>query len=116
MTQCMRHVRRRKKAFLPGGGVALLVRSSAGETQRRKRGSATRVEIVRSPGLAGPQIAINAGADGSVCNQQDTRSADLRLRFDAQTGEFRESGDQGIIDPTRWFERPCRMPRQSRAC
>jgi len=92
-----------EEGILPGGGVALL-RSIEGlkriktENEDQKHG----VEIVRKA-LQTParQIAINAGADGSVVVGKIMEKDQYPYGFDAQTGEYGNLVTKGIIDPTK---------------
>jgi chaperonin GroEL len=51
--------------------------------------------------LAGTQIAINAGKDGSVVIGKILEHETYAYGFDAQTGEFGNLATKGIIDPTK---------------
>ncbi|MGB8049032.1 MAG: chaperonin GroEL [Pseudolabrys sp.] len=92
-----------EEGILPGGGVALL-RAVEGlkrikvENEDQKHG----VEIVRKA-IQTParQIAINAGADGSVVVGKLLEKDQYSYGFDAQNGEYGNLMTKGIIDPTK---------------
>ncbi|MGE0253166.1 MAG: chaperonin GroEL [Alphaproteobacteria bacterium] len=92
-----------EEGVLPGGGVALLYAQrvlakleTANDDQR------VGVEIVRKA-LAAPcrQIAINAGADGSIVVGKLLEQKDLSYGFDAQSGTYGDLVKAGIIDPAK---------------
>ncbi len=90
-----------EEGFLPGPRrCAAPCGQGAGETQRRKRGSATRGrDRQEGPGLAGPpdRHQFRRGRVGR--DQRDTRSGDLRLRLRRPDRRIRQSGDQGHYRP-----------------
>ena len=87
----------------PGGGVALLRSAEAlkrlnTENEDQKHG----VEIVRKAiQMPARQIAINAGADGSVVVGKIMDKDQYSYGFDAQSGEYGNLVSKGIIDPTK---------------
>ena len=92
-----------EEGILPGGGVALLravdaLKRLTTENEDQKHG----VDIVRKA-LQTParQIAINAGADGSVVVGKIMDKEQYSYGFDAQTGEYGNLVSKGIIDPTK---------------
>jgi chaperonin GroEL len=92
-----------EEGILPGGGVALLRSVEAlkrlnTENEDQKHG----VEIVRKA-IQTParQIAINAGADGSVVVGKIMDKDQYSYGFDAQSGEYGNLVTKGIIDPTK---------------
>ncbi|HET9717768.1 MAG TPA: chaperonin GroEL, partial [Pseudolabrys sp.] len=92
-----------EEGILPGGGVALLraveaLKRLRPENEDQKHG----VDIVRKA-LQTParQIAINAGADGSVVVGKILDKDQYSYGFDAQTGEYGNLVSKGIIDPTK---------------
>jgi chaperonin GroEL len=92
-----------EEGILPGGGVALLRSVEAlkrlhTHNEDQKHG----VEIVRKA-IQAParQIAINAGADGSVVVSKILEHDQYSYGFDAQTGEYGNLVSKGIIDPTK---------------
>ena len=92
-----------EEGVLPGGGVPLL-RASAilanltANSADQKRG----IEIVRSA-LVTParQIIDNAGDDGAVVVGKLTESKDYAYGYDAQSSEYGNLIQKGIIDPTK---------------
>jgi chaperonin GroEL len=92
-----------EEGILPGGGVALL--RSVEALKRLHTHNADQkhgVEIVRKA-IQTParQIAINAGADGSVVVGKILEHDQYPYGFDAQTGEYGNLVSKGIIDPTK---------------
>ena len=92
-----------EEGILPGGGVASLRSVEAlkrlhTQNEDQKHG----VEIVRKA-IQAParQIAINAGADGSVVAGKILEHDQYSYGFDAQTGEYGNLVSKGIIDPTK---------------
>jgi chaperonin GroEL len=92
-----------EEGVLPGGGVALLRASEVLKKVRtsnedQKHG----VEIVRKA-LSWParQIAINAGADGSIVVGKILEKDQYSFGYDAQSGEYGNLVSKGIIDPTK---------------
>jgi chaperonin GroEL len=92
-----------EEGILPGGGVALLRAAKAvsklnsmNEDQRHG------IEIVKKA-ITWParQIAINAGEEGSLVVNKILESNDYAYGFDAQTGEYGNMFEKGIIDPTK---------------
>ena len=92
-----------EEGILPGGGVALLRSVEAlkrlnTENEDQKHG----VEIVRKAiQMPARQIAINAGADGSVVVGKIMDKDQYSYGFDAQSGEYGNLVTKGIIDPTK---------------
>jgi chaperonin GroEL len=89
--------------ILPGGGVALLratkvLEKLTGENGDQRHG----VEIVRKT-LSWParQIAINSGEDGSIVVGKILENDTYAYGFDAQTAEFGDLLNKGIIDPAK---------------
>jgi chaperonin GroEL len=92
-----------EEGILPGGGVALLRSVNAitrvkTQNEDQKHG----VDIVRKA-LQAParQIAINAGADGSVVAGKILEKEQYAYGYDAQSGEYVNMVSKGIIDPTK---------------
>jgi chaperonin GroEL len=92
-----------EEGILPGGGVALLRSTEVLKRVRtanddQKHG----VEIVRKA-IQAParQIALNAGADGSVVVGKIMEKEQYAFGFDAQSGEYGNLVSKGIIDPTK---------------
>jgi chaperonin GroEL len=91
-----------EEGILPGGGVALLRASEVLKKLRTHNDDQkTGVEIVRKA-LQAParQIAINAGEDGSVIVGKILEKDQYGFGFDAQSGEYANLVQKGIIDPT----------------
>jgi chaperonin GroEL len=92
-----------EEGIVPGGGVALL---RATESLKKVRTSnddqKTGVEIVRRA-IQAParQIASNAGEDGSVIVGKILEKDQYAFGFDAQSGEYVNMLQKGIIDPTK---------------
>jgi chaperonin GroEL len=92
-----------EEGILPGGGVALLrsvevLKRVKTENEDQKHG----VEIVRKA-IQTParQIAINAGADGSIVVGKILEKDQYVYGYDAQSGEYGNLVSKGIIDPTK---------------
>jgi chaperonin GroEL len=92
-----------EEGIVPGGGVALARASLilakltyANDDQR------VGIEIVRRA-VQTPlrQIAENAGEDGAVVSGKVLENSDYNYGFDAQSGEFKDLVQAGIIDPTK---------------
>jgi chaperonin GroEL len=91
------------EGILPGGGVALLRASKAiGKLTALNEDQMTGIEIVRKA-ITGParQIAANAGADGSIVVSRILEKDQYSFGYDAQTGEYGNLMQKGIIDPTK---------------
>ena len=92
-----------EEGILPGGGVALLRSVEAlkrlnTENEDQKHG----VEIVRKAiQMPARQIAVNAGADGSVVVGKIMDKDQYSYGYDAQSGEYGNLVTKGIIDPTK---------------
>ena len=92
-----------EEGILPGGGVALLrsveaLKRVKTDNEDQKHG----VEIVRKAiQMPARQIAINAGADGSVVVGKIMEKDQYSYGYDAQTGEYGNLVTKGIIDPTK---------------
>jgi chaperonin GroEL len=92
-----------EEGILPGGGVALLrasrvVRNLKTDNDDQNAG----IKIVRDA-ITWPtrQIAINAGADGSVVVAKILERNDDVYGYDAQSGEYGDMLSWGIIDPVK---------------
>ena len=92
-----------EEGILPGGGVALL-RSVEALKRVRTQNEDQRhgIEIVRKA-IQTParQIAINAGADGSVVVGKIMEEEKYSYGYDAHAGEYGNLVSKGIIDPTK---------------
>src|ERR687889_152013 len=92
-----------EEGILPGGGVALLRAGEAlAKLQSDNDDQKTGIEIVRKA-LSQParQISINAGEDGSVIVGKILEKDQYDYGFDAQSGEYGNLVQKGIIDPTK---------------
>jgi chaperonin GroEL len=92
-----------EEGVLPGGGVALL--RSTGVLDKVKVDNPDQkfgVEIVRKA-IEAPvrQIAENAGAEGSIIVGKLREKDDFSWGWNAQTGEFGDLYQQGVIDPVK---------------
>jgi chaperonin GroEL len=92
-----------EEGIVPGGGVALLratevLKKVKTQNEDQKHG----VEIVRKA-IQAParQIAINAGADGSIVIGKILENGQYAFGYDAQTDEYTNLISKGIIDPTK---------------
>ena len=89
--------------IVPGGGIALLRASFALDNAKAANDDQnTGINIVRRA-LVAPvrQIATNAGLDGGVVAGKVSENGDYHFGFDAQTGEYGDLVEKGIIDPTK---------------
>jgi chaperonin GroEL len=92
-----------EEGILPGGGVALLRPTKVLEKLKvQNEDQKVGVEIVRKA-ISAParQIALNAGADGSIIVGKILEKDQYGYGFDAQTGEYVNMMSKGIIDPTK---------------
>jgi chaperonin GroEL len=90
-----------EEGILPGGGVALLRCIEAAEGAKAKGDEKIGVHIVVKA-LEAPirQIAENCGQDGSVI-ADEVRQLEGNMGFDANTGEYVDMLEAGIIDPAK---------------
>jgi chaperonin GroEL len=92
-----------EEGIVPGGGTALLYASRALDDLRGINDDQTRgIDIVRKA-LQTPlrQIAQNAGHDGAVVAGRLIDGNDQTQGFNAQTGEYENLVEVGVIDPTK---------------
>ncbi|WP_331373948.1 chaperonin GroEL [Sinorhizobium chiapasense] len=92
-----------EEGILPGGGVALLrVVKTLGNVPTANDDQRVGVEIVRRA-VEAPvrQIAENAGAEGSIVVGKLREKSDFAYGWNAQTGEFGDLYDMGVIDPAK---------------
>jgi chaperonin GroEL len=92
-----------EEGVLPGGGVALLRAAKALEALKVDNDEQkTGIDIVRRA-IQWParQIALNAGADGSVIVGKILDKSEYAYGFDAQSGEYGDMFRKGIIDPAK---------------
>ena len=92
-----------EEGILPGGGVALLRAAKvldrvkpANEDQKHGVGI-----VKKAISWPARQIALNAGADGSVVVGKILEKEQYHWGYDAQTGEYGDLISKGIIDPTK---------------
>jgi len=90
-----------KEGIVPGGGVALLRASSILEEVKLKGDEKTGLAILKRA-LEEPlrTIARNAGVEGSVVVEQVKKNKG-NYGFNAQTLEYGDLMEQGIVDPTK---------------
>ena len=90
-----------EEGIVPGGGVALLRCISALDDVKAKGDEKIGVQIIRRA-LEEPlrQLAFNAGAEGSVVVQR-VLGEKGNVGFNAESGEFVNMIDAGIIDPKK---------------
>ncbi len=90
-----------EEGILPGGGVPLLRAIEAVQKVRARGDEKIGVEIV-AKALEAPirQIAENCGVDGSVI-ADEVRHKPQNVGYDANTGQFVDMFEQGIIDPAK---------------
>jgi chaperonin GroEL len=91
-----------EEGIVPGGGVALLRASEALDSLKLSGDEDTGVRIVRRA-LEEPirQIVENAGLEGSVIVEKVKGMVPLTRGFDAETNEYVDLIEAGIIDPTK---------------
>ncbi|WFU48616.1 chaperonin GroEL [Sinorhizobium terangae] len=92
-----------EEGILPGGGVALLrVVKTLDNVPTANDDQRVGVEIVRRA-IEAPvrQIAENAGAEGSIVVGKLREKPDFAYGWNAQTGEFGDLFDMGVIDPAK---------------
>jgi chaperonin GroEL len=92
-----------EEGIVPGGGTALLYASKALDALKGANDDQTRgIDIVRKA-LQAPlrQIAENAGHDGAVVAGRLIDGNDQNLGFNAQTEQYENLVQSGVIDPTK---------------
>jgi chaperonin GroEL len=91
-----------EEGIVPGGGVALLRAAEALEGLKLSGDEGTGVRIVRRA-LEEPirQIVENAGLEGSVVVEKVRAAVPAARGFDAETNEYVDMIQAGIIDPTK---------------
>lgn len=92
-----------EEGIVPGGGTALLYATRAlKDVKTANDDQRVGVDIIRRA-LQAPirQIAQNAGEDGSVIAGKLLEGENLQTGFNAQTGEYVDMFEAGIIDPTK---------------
>jgi chaperonin GroEL len=91
-----------EEGIVPGGGVALLRAAQALDSLKLPGDEGTGVRIVRRA-LEEPirQIVANAGLEGSVVVEKVKAMVPVTRGFDAETNEYVDMIQAGIIDPTK---------------
>ncbi len=91
-----------EEGIVPGGGVALLRASLQLDSVSVEGEEKIGLNILKRA-LEEPirQIATNAGIDGAVVVQKVKESQDLGSGFNAQTLEYENLMESGIVDPTK---------------
>ena len=91
-----------EEGIVPGGGVALLRATKALDHLKLTGDEATGVAIVRRA-LEEPirRIVENAGLEGSVVVEKVKAAAKAPQGFDAESNEYVDMMEAGIIDPTK---------------
>jgi chaperonin GroEL len=92
-----------EEGIVPGGGVTLLYAAKAIEKLKpASDDQRVGIAIVRKA-LATPakQIVVNAGADGSIVVGKLMERGDFEWGYDAQTDQYVNMYQAGIIDPTK---------------
>src|SRR5213078_1446652 len=91
-----------EEGIVPGGGVALLRASKGLDGLKLSGDEATGVDIGRRT-LEEPirQIVQNAGLEGSVVVEKIKAAKDVAYGFDAESNEYVDMMQAGIIDPTK---------------
>src|SRR5215218_2810553 len=105
-----------QEGIVPGGGVALLrAKKAVGRIQHDNSDVQAGINIVLKA-LEAPirQIAENSGVEGSIVVGRINDNSSETYGFDAQTEEFVDMIQAGIIDPPRWCEPRCRAQHQLR--
>jgi chaperonin GroEL len=92
-----------EEGVLPGGGVALLRAAKALDgLQAANADQRVGIEIVRrATETPVRQIAENAGAEGSIIVGKLRENANFSYGWNAQTGEYGNLFDMGVIDPVK---------------
>jgi chaperonin GroEL len=91
-----------EEGIVPGGGVALLWASRSLKVKGDNEDQEAGVNIIRRA-LQAPirQIAENAGVEGSIVVGKVTDRKSPSFGYDAQTGEYGDLIEKGIIDPAK---------------
>jgi chaperonin GroEL len=92
-----------EEGIVPGGGVALLrAKKAVGRLSNENPDVQAGINIVLKA-LEAPvrQIAENAGAEGSIVVGKILENKSETFGYDAQTEEYVDLVDKGIIDPTK---------------
>ena len=92
-----------EEGIVPGGGVALLrAKKSIGKLHNDNADVQAGINIVLKA-LEAPirQIAENSGVEGSIVVNKITENKSETYGFDAQTEEYVDMLDKGIVDPAK---------------
>ncbi|HXF53204.1 MAG TPA: chaperonin GroEL [Hyphomicrobiaceae bacterium] len=91
-----------EEGVVPGGGVALLKAVGAIDLKGENEDQDAGIQIVRRA-LQAPirQIAENAGVEGSIVVGKVSESRALAFGYDAQSGEYGDMFEKGIVDPAK---------------
>ena len=91
-----------EEGIVPGGGVALLWASKGIKVKGDNEDQEAGVNIIRRA-LQAPirQIAENAGVEGSIVVGKLLDQRSPSFGYDAQTGEYVDMIEKGIIDPAK---------------
>jgi chaperonin GroEL len=91
-----------EEGIVPGGGVALLRASKFIDVKGANEDEEAGIAIVRKA-LQAPirQIVENAGVEGSIVVGKILESGSASYGFNAQTEEYVDMIDAGIIDPVK---------------
>ncbi|MBA4782583.1 MAG: chaperonin GroEL [Rhizobiales bacterium] len=91
-----------EEGIVPGGGVALLRASLNIKSKGANADQDAGVNIIRRA-LQSPirQIAENAGDEGSIVVGKISESKSATFGYNAQTGEFGDMIEMGIVDPMK---------------
>jgi chaperonin GroEL len=92
-----------EEGIVPGGGVALLrAKKSVGKLTNANADVQAGINIVLKA-LEAPlrQIAENSGVEGSIVVNKIMENKSETFGFDAQTEEYVDMLDQGIVDPAK---------------
>ena len=91
-----------EEGIVPGGGVALLWASRSLKIKGDNEDQEAGINIIRRA-LQAPirQIAENAGVEGSIVVGKVTDRKSPSFGYDAQTGEYGDLIEKGIIDPAK---------------
>ena len=93
-----------QEGIVPGGGIALIstvkaiAKYAETLTGDEKTGANTVLKAVEAPIK---QIAANAGLDGAVILNEILKANKPNYGFNAQTNEYTDMVESGIIDPTK---------------
>jgi chaperonin GroEL len=92
-----------EEGIVPGGGVALLrAQSAVAKLKVEDADEQVGLDIVKRA-LEEPLriIASNAGAEGSIVVEKVRASKEKNYGFNAQTGNYEDLVEAGVIDPTK---------------